>query len=63
MKSCHHLSHDQASKGHGSIPGLMSQTDLYPINPICATGRSDRPLSTLLDVPGPKYVMSNLIGC
>ena len=27
-KSSHHLSHDRASKGHGSIPGLMSQTDL-----------------------------------
>ena len=27
MKSSHHLSHDRASKGHGSIPGLMSQTD------------------------------------
>jgi len=27
-KSGHHLSHDQASKGHGSILDLMSQTDL-----------------------------------
>ena len=31
MKSSHHLSHDRASKGHGSIPGLMSQTDLHRI--------------------------------
>ena len=31
MKSGHHLLHDQASKGHGSIPGLMSQTDLHRI--------------------------------
>ena len=30
-KSSHHLSHDQAGKGHGSIPGLMSQTDLHLI--------------------------------
>ena len=29
MKSSHHLLHDRASKGHGSIPGLMSQTDLH----------------------------------
>ena len=28
-KSSHHLSHDRASKGHGSIPGLMSQNDLH----------------------------------
>ena len=27
-KSDHHLFHDLASKGYGSIPGLMSQTDL-----------------------------------
>ena len=26
MKSGHHLFHDRASKGYGSIPGLMSQT-------------------------------------
>jgi len=26
-----HLSHDQASKGRGSIPDLMSQTDLHNI--------------------------------
>ena len=31
MKSSHHLSHDRASKAHGSIPGLMSQTDLHHI--------------------------------
>ena len=31
MKSSHHLSHDRASKGHGSIPCLMSQTDLHRI--------------------------------
>ena len=31
MKSSHHLSHDRASKGHGSIPYLMSQTDLHCI--------------------------------
>ena len=31
-KSSHHMSHDLASKGHGSIPGLMSQTDLHRIN-------------------------------
>ena len=30
-KSSHHLSHDRASKGHGSIPGLRSQTDLHRI--------------------------------
>ena len=30
-KSGHHLSHDRASKGHGSIPGLTSQTDLHRI--------------------------------
>ena len=30
-KSSHHMSHDQASKGHGSIPCLMSQTDLHRI--------------------------------
>ena len=30
-KSGHHLSHDRASKGHGSIPCLMSQTDLHRI--------------------------------
>ena len=30
-KSSHHLSHDRASKGHGSIPCLMSQTDLHRI--------------------------------
>ena len=29
MKSAHHLSHDQASKGNGSIPGLTSQTSLH----------------------------------
>lgn len=29
MKSSHHLSHDQASKGHVSIPDLASQTDLH----------------------------------
>ena len=28
-KSSHHLSHDRASKGHGSIPCLMSQTSLH----------------------------------
>ena len=28
-KSGHHRSHDQASKGYGSIPGLMSQTSLH----------------------------------
>ena len=31
MKSGHHLLHDRASKGHGSIPGLMTQTDLHRI--------------------------------
>ena len=30
-KSDHHLFHDRASKGYGSIPGLMSQTDLHRI--------------------------------
>ena len=30
-KSSHHLLHDRASKGHGSIPCLMSQTDLHRI--------------------------------
>jgi len=30
-KSGHHLSHDRASKGHGSILDLMSQTDLHHI--------------------------------
>ena len=30
-KFSHHLSHDQANKGHGSIPCLMSQTDLHGI--------------------------------
>ena len=29
MKSSHHLLHDQASKGHGSTPGLTSQIDLH----------------------------------
>ena len=29
MKSGHHLLHDRASKGYGSIPGLTSQTSLY----------------------------------
>jgi len=28
-KSRHHLSHDQASKEHGSILDLMAQTDLH----------------------------------
>ena len=28
-KSGHHLLHDRASKGYGSIPGLMSQTSLH----------------------------------
>ena len=28
-KSDHHLFHDGASKGYGSIPGLMSQTYLH----------------------------------
>ena len=28
-KSDHHLLHDRASKGYGSIPGLMSQTYLH----------------------------------
>ena len=28
-KSGHHLSHDRASKGYGSIPCLMSQTSLH----------------------------------
>ena len=28
-KSDHHLVHDRASKGYGSIPGLMSQTYLH----------------------------------
>ena len=28
MKSSHHLLHDQASRGHGSIPSLTSQTAL-----------------------------------
>ena len=27
--SGHHLSHDRASKGYGSIPGLTSQTSLH----------------------------------
>ena len=27
----HHLSHNRASKGNGSIPCLMSQTDLHRI--------------------------------
>ena len=31
-KSSHHLSHDRTSKGHESIPGLMSQTDLHRIS-------------------------------
>jgi len=31
IKSGHHLSHNRASKGHGSIPDLMSQTDLHHI--------------------------------
>ena len=31
MKSSHHPSHERASKGHGSIPGLMSKTDLHRI--------------------------------
>ena len=30
-KSSHHLSHDRASKRHGSIPCLMSQLDLHLI--------------------------------
>ena len=30
-KSSHHLLHDRAGKGHGSIPGLTSQTDLHRI--------------------------------
>ena len=30
-KSSHHLSHDRASKGHGSIPEFTSQTDLHYI--------------------------------
>ena len=30
-KSSHHLSHDRASKGHGSIPYLTSQTNLHCI--------------------------------
>ena len=29
MKSGHHLAHDRASKGYGSIPGLTSQTFLH----------------------------------
>ena len=29
MKSSHYLFHDRASKGYGSIPGLMSQTYLH----------------------------------
>ena len=29
--SGHHLSHGRASEGHGSIPRLMSQTDLHHI--------------------------------
>ena len=29
MKSGHHLSHDRASKGYGSIPCLTSQTPLH----------------------------------
>ena len=29
MKSGHHLLHDPASKGYGSIPGLTSQTSLH----------------------------------
>ena len=28
-KSGHHLSHDQASKGYGAIPGLTSQTSFH----------------------------------
>ena len=28
-KSDHHLFHNRASKGNGSIPGLMSQTNLH----------------------------------
>ena len=30
-KSDQYLLHDRASKGHGSIPGLTSQTDLHRI--------------------------------
>ena len=30
-KSSHHLFHDRASKGYGSIPGLMSQTSLHDV--------------------------------
>ena len=29
MKSDHHLFHDRASKGYGSIPGLISRTYLH----------------------------------
>ena len=28
-KSSHYLSHDRASKGHGSIPHLTSKADLH----------------------------------
>ena len=30
-KSSHYLLHNRASKGHGSIPGWTSQTDLHRI--------------------------------
>ena len=32
-RSSHHLLYDRASKGHGSTPGLTSQTDLNRSKP------------------------------
>ena len=55
MKSGHHLSHDRASKGYGSIPGLKSQTSLHAcsqkvhtmqISPWHQTRHRPRPLSS-----------------
>ena len=46
MKSSHHLLHGQASKGHGSIPGLTSQTNLHHSK-------------SLQNMHAKKFVMSN----
>ena len=38
MKSSHHPLHDQANKGHGSIPGLTPQMNLHHVSlckPVC----------------------------
>ena len=43
-KSDHHLLHDRASKGYGSIPGWTSQTDLHVYKDLRGPAPKKRPM-------------------